>query len=67
MYAGRGQWINMLELSPRFFPAPLPLLDSFQRTPAPSRTEALQGTSPLAHDSFVAAWPVAGLVEKNVA
>jgi hypothetical protein len=28
--------------------------------------EALQGTSPLAHESLVAAGPVAAMIEKNV-
>jgi hypothetical protein len=34
--------------------------------PARKRAEVLQGTSPLVRESFVAAWPVAGMVEKNV-
>jgi hypothetical protein len=34
--------------------------------PARVRTEALQGTSPLAHESLVTAWPVAAMIEKNL-
>ncbi len=56
----------MSGLNPRLFPSPLSLLDALQRTSARVRTEALQGTSPLAHESLVAAGPVTAMVEKNV-
>jgi hypothetical protein len=56
----------MSGLNPRLFPSPLSLFDALQRTPAHTRTEALQGTSPLSHKSLVAAWPVTAMLEKNV-
>jgi len=56
----------MLRLNARLFPASFPLLDAFERAPAFLRTEALQGTSPRAHESLVAAGSVAAMVEKNV-
>jgi hypothetical protein len=45
---------------------PLALLDSIHGAPAFMRTEALQGTSPLAREGLVVPWPVAGVLEKNV-
>jgi hypothetical protein len=56
----------MSGLNARLFPAPLPLLDPLQRTPARGATKALQGTSPLRGESFVAPRPIAGAREKNV-
>jgi len=56
----------MSGLNARLFPAPLALLNAFQRPPARRATEALQRTSPLGHEVLVAAWPVAGVREKNV-
>jgi hypothetical protein len=56
----------MSGLNPRLFPAPLPLLNPFQRSPARLATEALQGTSTLLRESFVATRPVAAMVEINV-
>jgi hypothetical protein len=56
----------MSGLNPRLFPAPLPLLNPFQRAPACRATKALQGTSTLLRESLVAPRPVAGLLEKNV-
>jgi hypothetical protein len=56
----------MSGLNARLFPAPFPLLNAFQRSPARRATEALQGTSPLVCESLVAARPVAGVREKNV-
>jgi hypothetical protein len=49
----------------RASPAPLPLVDALQRMPARWRTEALQGTSPFTNESFVAARPVAAIIEKS--
>jgi len=56
----------MSGLNPRLFPAPLPFPDALHSAPAVTRTETLQGTSPLAQDSFVTAWPVTTRIEKNV-
>jgi hypothetical protein len=56
----------MSGLNARLFPAPFPLLNAFQRSPARHATEALQGTSPLVCEPLVAARPVAGMREKNI-
>ena len=49
----------------RLLPAPLPLPHALQRTPARLRAEPLQRASPLLHEPFVAARPVAAMLEKN--
>jgi hypothetical protein len=46
------------------FRAPPKVFDPLQCTPAHVRAEALQTTSPLACESFVAAWPVAGRIQE---
>jgi hypothetical protein len=56
----------MSGLNPRLFPAPLSLLNPFQRSPTCPATKALQGTSTLLRVSLVAAGPIAGVLEKNV-
>jgi len=56
----------MSGLNPRLLPAPLSLLNPFQRSPACPATKALQGTSTLLRESLVAPRPVAGVLEKNV-
>jgi len=56
----------MSGLNARLFPAPFPLLNAFQRSPARRATKALQGTSPLGREVLVAARPVARWIEKNV-
>jgi hypothetical protein len=66
MYSQHCRRINISRLNARLFPAPLPLLNPFQRAPAGLRTETLQGTSPLTCEALVTAWPVAAMVEKNV-
>jgi hypothetical protein len=43
---------------------PFSFANSLQRSPAGMRTEALQRASPLPRKSFVAARPVAGVLEK---
>jgi len=57
---------NMSGLNARLSPAPLSLDDPLQRPLARLATEALQGTSPLARESLIAARPVARVLEKNV-
>jgi hypothetical protein len=56
----------MSGLNARLFPTPLPLGYSLYRAPAQCATKVLQGTSPLACEALVAAWPIAAMVEKNV-
>jgi hypothetical protein len=56
----------MSGLNARLFPAPLPLLDPFQRSPACARTETLQGTSPLLREALVAPRPIATTIEKKI-
>jgi len=65
MYGQHCRRINISRLNARLFPAPLPLLNPFQRAPAGLRTKTLQGTSPLWRESLVAPRPVAGVLEKN--
>ncbi len=55
----------MSGLTPAPSPALLSLPNTLQRTPAWVRAEALQGTSPLARESLVAARPVAAAIEKK--
>jgi hypothetical protein len=66
MYGHLCRGINISGLNPRLFPAPLPLLNPFQRAPAGRATKTLQGTSPLWRESLVAPRPVTGAPEKNV-
>jgi hypothetical protein len=66
MYGQHCRRINISRLNARLFPAPLPLLNPFQRSPACPATKALQGTPPLWRESLVAPRPVAGVLEKNV-
>jgi hypothetical protein len=66
MYGQHCRRINIARLNARLFPAPLPLLNPFQRAPACRATKTLQGTSPLWRESLVAPRPVAGVLEKNV-
>jgi hypothetical protein len=66
MYGELSLAINMSGLNAGLLPAPLPLLDPLECSPARLRTEALQRTSPLLRESLVAARPVAGVLEKNV-
>src|ERR1700728_2425015 len=54
----------MSGLNARLSPAPLPLLNALQRSSARCTTEALQGTSPLVREAFVATRPVARVLEK---
>jgi hypothetical protein len=56
----------MSGLSARLFPAALSLFDSPQRAPARMRTETLQRRSPLPLESFIAARPVARMLEKKL-
>jgi hypothetical protein len=56
----------MSGLNPRLLPAPLSLLNPFQRSPACRATKALQGTSTLLRESLVAPRPVAGVLEKTL-
>jgi len=53
-------------LNPRLFPAALPFTDALHCVPASVRAIVLQGTSPLARESLVAARSVACVLEKNV-
>jgi hypothetical protein len=55
----------MSGLNARFSPPPLSFLNTLQCAPACLGTEALQGTSPLTREFFVAAWPVAASLEKT--
>jgi hypothetical protein len=50
-----------LRLNTRWFPSPLPLFDTFHRTTARRRTEALQRTSARPQVSRVTAWPVTAI------
>jgi hypothetical protein len=56
----------MSGLNARLFPAPFPIDNPLQGATAFLRTKALQRTSPLLREVLVAAWPVAGVREKNV-
>ena len=64
-YAGNRRWINISGLSTCLFPTSLALLDPLQGMPAGLRTEVLQGTTPLAEESFVATGSVAFMLEKS--
>jgi hypothetical protein len=66
MYGQHCRRINIFRLNARLFPAPLPILNPFQRAPAGRRTKTLQGISPLWRESLVAPRPVAGVLEKKV-
>jgi len=66
MYGDFSAAINISGLNARLSPAPLPLLDALQSSPARGATEALQGTSPLVREALVAPRPVAGMREKIV-
>jgi hypothetical protein len=66
MYGQHCRRINISRLNARLFPAPLPLLNPFQRAPADLRTKTLQGISPLWRESLVAPRPVTGMLKKNV-
>jgi hypothetical protein len=65
MYGRTRWWINISGLNARLLPAPLALVDPLQGLPAGQRTEVLQGTTPLAQESFVATRPVAFMLEKS--
>jgi hypothetical protein len=66
MYGQHCRRINISRLNARLFPAPLPLLNPFQRATAGLRTKTLQRTSQLWRESLVAPRPVAGVLEKKV-
>jgi hypothetical protein len=66
MYGDFSVAINMSGLNARLFPAQFPIHNPPQGAPARVRTEALQGTSPLARESLVAPRSVARVLEKNV-
>jgi len=65
MYGDSSLTINMSGLNARLFPAPFAIHHSLQRPPTRRGTKALQGTSPLAYESLVAARAVAGVREKK--
>jgi hypothetical protein len=66
MYGDAVTTINISGLNPRLFPAPLPLVDSLHSSPAGYATKALQRTSPLRRESFIAPRTVTRVPEKNV-
>lgn len=56
----------MSGLNARLFPASLAFADALYSAPAGLRAVMLQGASPLVRESLIAAWPIAGMIEKNV-